>query len=387
MWNKSKLAVCIAAGAVAAGVVLSTLHAQQEQAPPAQPPAAQQPAGQQQDQAAQPGQRSHEQIIQDLQQTSEQLQGAISSPEVMTDPQQRAEAAPNVVPPLKRMLELAEELAATPAGASFRAKDMANNFRTMLALFGDKEAIANLEQQTSSEDAGEALNAKISLNVVRWLDKKDAEAQTKVLDELETLAKENPKSDELTMTLFQLSQEGGANQELGRRAENIISGMESQSAAQIKEHFAAEGKMRDMEGKPITLQGVTVDGKQFSTEQLKGKVVLVDFWATWCGPCIAELPRLKKVYEQYKDKGLEIVGISSDQQASDLQEFLKQHHDMSWPQLFDASNPGQHALAKQYGVDSIPRYWLIDKNGVLRDADARADYEKQIPELLAEGSE
>jgi thiol-disulfide isomerase/thioredoxin len=385
MLKMSNLALCLAAGAVTAGIVLSNLYAQQEQAaPPAQPPAQQQ---EQTAAPAAPGQRTHEHILQELQQASDELQNVITSPEVVMDHEQRTAAAPKVIPPLQRMVKLAEELATTPAGPSFRAEDMAGNFRTMLALFGDKEALTHLEKQATSPNAEEALAAKLSLNVIRWIDRQDVEVQTRVLDDMETLAKEHSESNELTMVLFQFSQEGAANRDLARRAESIIAGMSSEPAQQMKEFFAGEAQMRELEGKPLTLQGPTVDGKPFSTDQLKGKVVLVDHWATWCGPCLADLPRLKQTYAKYRDQGLEIVGISWDEQASDLQQFLKRNPEMTWPQLFDSSKPGRHALSEQYGVNAIPRYWLIDRKGIVRSINARTDYEKQIEKLLAEPAE
>jgi len=69
-------------------------------------------------------------------------------------------------------------------------------------------------------------------------------------------------------------------------------------------------------GEPVKVSGKTVDGKPFDISEYKGKVVIVDFWATWCGPCLAELPNLKKIYQKYHDRGLEIVGVISTMTAN-----------------------------------------------------------------------
>jgi thiol-disulfide isomerase/thioredoxin len=138
-------------------------------------------------------------------------------------------------------------------------------------------------------------------------------------------------------------------------------------------------------GKPMTVRGTTVDGKEFSTDSLRGKVVLVDFWASWCPDCAVELPRVVAAYKQYHDKGLEIVGISSDLTAEDLKDFLSKRTDMPWPQLHTKLNPdNRHPLNAQFGINWIPTTFLIDRNGVCRSVDASDQLETLIPELLAE---
>ena len=126
-----------------------------------------------------------------------------------------------------------------------------------------------------------------------------------------------------------------------------------------------------------------MDGTAFSTDSLKGKVILVDLWATWCGPCVRELPHVAKIYQKYHDQGLEVVGVSCDRKAEDLKKFLESHKEFTWTQLYDPKLP-EWETAKQFGVLSIPRMFLIDKKGIVRTIDASEKMEEMIPKLLAE---
>lgn len=135
-------------------------------------------------------------------------------------------------------------------------------------------------------------------------------------------------------------------------------------------------------GRPIELQFTAVDGRSVDLAALKGKVVLLDFWATWCGPCVGEVPNVKKTYDQFHDKGFEIVGISLDKDKDTLTRFTADHH-MEWPQYFDGQY-WQNKYARQFGVESIPSMWLIDKKGILRNMRAREDLAGGVQKLLAE---
>jgi peroxiredoxin len=111
----------------------------------------------------------------------------------------------------------------------------------------------------------------------------------------------------------------------------------------------------------------TTDGKtvQFPGD-FKGKVVLLDFWATWCGPCRAELPNVAATYQQYHSQGLEFLGISLDREnAKDQLAAFTKDNNMPWPQVYDGKF-WRTALVVQYGIHSIPMALLVDgDNGII----------------------
>jgi thiol-disulfide isomerase/thioredoxin len=110
--------------------------------------------------------------------------------------------------------------------------------------------------------------------------------------------------------------------------------------------------------------------------------VLIDFWATWCGPCVAELPNVIKAYKELHPKGFEIVGISLDSDKAELQAFVKDKG-MEWPQYFDGKG-WQNEISTKYGINSIPAMWLLNKKGMVVSTNARGGLEEQVAKLLAE---
>ena len=163
-----------------------------------------------------------------------------------------------------------------------------------------------------------------------------------------------------------------------------------------KIHEMAQTKMTLVElmEKPMELTYTAVDGREVDLAKWRGKVVLIDFWATWCGPCLQELPNVKAVYQKYHEKGFEIAGISFDQahdaakpakrqkNATELKDFLAKN-EMPWPQYFDGTywnNP----FGKKYGIRGIPAMFLLDKQGRLVSTNARGPkLEREVKRLLA----
>jgi len=126
-------------------------------------------------------------------------------------------------------------------------------------------------------------------------------------------------------------------------------------------------------GDSVAMKFTSLQGEEIDLTAMKGKVILIDFWATWCGPCIAELPHLQKAYAKYHDQGFEIIGVSLDKQADQakLETFIKQK-EMTWPQHFDGKG-GNNEFAVKFGVSSIPSTYLIGKDGKVIATNLRGD--------------
>mgnify|MGYP001106146520 CR=1 FL=1 len=136
---------------------------------------------------------------------------------------------------------------------------------------------------------------------------------------------------------------------------------------------------------PFKLKGV--NGKMVDISALKGKVVLIDFWGSWCGPCRESHPHLKEVYKKYKKKGLEIVGVAREYGDRKRQEQAWKkaitEDKIDWLQVL--SDPGELDLVKIYGISAFPTKVLVDRNGkiVLRYVGESAELlDKKLEELL-----
>jgi peroxiredoxin len=124
------------------------------------------------------------------------------------------------------------------------------------------------------------------------------------------------------------------------------------------------------------------DGSVVELAKLKGKVVVVNFWATWCGPCRKEIPGFMEVYKEYKEKGLEIVGVSLDQQGWGVVKTYLERMPISYPVVV-----GDADLAEAYGgIDAIPATFIIDKKGNVAKRHigymSKPDFEKIVKSML-----
>jgi thiol-disulfide isomerase/thioredoxin len=151
---------------------------------------------------------------------------------------------------------------------------------------------------------------------------------------------------------------------------------------QTQEQERAKPAANDYEGKPLTLKFTAVDGSPVDLASLKGKVVLVDFWATWCGPCMGEVPNVVATYKKYHDKGFEIIGISLDENKDAMLKVTAEK-EMTWPQYFDGKG-WKNEISSSFHIQAIPAMWLINKKGIIDTVQAREKLDAEVAKLLDE---
>jgi peroxiredoxin len=342
-------------------------------------------------QQATPAPRSADQIEAAIEADTAQLDQVLPNPLALENAGRRIALGPVVAPVLRKLVADIGELAAVSPD---KGKDDLWGRTTALAqltVLGDRAAPIDLAQLARSADPAESQHAWRGQLVARWiLAIDDDAAQGKIVDGLEQLDVAHPDSRVLTMATVGFAN-SAATPELKSRLLKMAYAMNNPEVARVRTMEERQQKLASVieaisKDKPLVLTGKTIDGNDLTTTAWKGKVILVVFWATWCNPCVGEVPRVKEIYAEYHAKGLEVLGVSSDYNATVLADFLAKN-DMPWPQLYDSAAAAKQKLNPamgDLGIQGIPRMFLIGRKGICRTVEARGNMERLIPQLLVE---
>ena len=207
------------------------------------------------------------------------------------------------------------------------------------------------------------------------------EMQNWWLDQLKGFVTSYPKSEDAADALLQLA----ITEEFSGKTEEAQKWYTSLATDHAKSDAGkrAQGALRrlGLEGKSLALKGTGLDGKPVDLGAYRGKAVLVIFWATWCQPCTEDLPQIKALYDKYRSKGFEIVGVNLDTQKEAIMPYINQHGNR-WAHIAEpAGLEGQFAV--DYGIISVPTMFLVNQQGqVVSNATSVDDLKEQLPVLL-----
>lgn len=260
--------------------------------------------------------------------------------------------------------------------------------RVKTMLVGPEELEALAEQLNNAnlpklarQVRGAVLGHQLRLAVMVDTPENAAEKIEKLIGEIKDLLAEAPLEPDdvgLVMHAARMAERTG-NTELAADAytafAKLLATSDDEEIAKLAKMFEGVVRRLTLVGKEMKVEGTLLDGQALDWSKYNGKVVLVDFWATWCPPCVREIPRMKKEYELYQDRGFEILGLSCDETREPLEAFLEKN-DVPWTIVYGENGPSP--TVEYYGIMSYPTMILVGSDGKVVSTSARG------PQLRAE---
>lgn len=241
------------------------------------------------------------------------------------------------------------------------------------ALAEELEVFNFVNEYMSALQSGNKGNAK------KALDQMIAKGET----EGKKITKELAQGLEFVLQYAEYALEKDQLAEVYEKALNLFKNAEDESIVRAGKMLEGTLRRAQLPGNEMLVGGTFIDDTEYKAEDYAGKTVLIDFWATWCGPCRGEIPNVKKLYAYYHEKGFEIIGISSDRDVETLKKFIEKE-EMPWKQMMrdKALVADGQTMGSYYGVTGIPTMILIGPDGKVITINARGQaLEKALAEI------
>ena len=175
-----------------------------------------------------------------------------------------------------------------------------------------------------------------------------------------------------------------------RLADALLESKAERKTKAYATQFRGQSNRIRLPGSKLELDGKLLSGDDFDWESYRGKVVLVDFWATWCGPCVADMPNIQATYNKFHKKGFDVVAVSLDNDRKALESFVRQRS-LPWVQIVDnaprTKQGRQETLSNRYNISSIPTAFLVDRDGKVVSTFARGEELQRLLNQLLETTE
>lgn len=293
-------------------------------------------------------------------------------------------------------------LAANPSDAqAATAVQLKATSLNMMSRMGNAKAgaemaefLAKMRKDEREVVSQAAVTVDIQMRAGKWAQLEEKEKSDLIDELLNLLGGEKPSLSQamLVRTIAAMIERSGdapRADELYTSVIPLFRNSDNPKVVLYADKFEGAMRKRNLVGAQMEVKGKLLDGSEIDWSSYRGKVVLVDYWATWCGPCVRELPNVLENYKMYHDKGFDVVGISLDDANRNGRERVKQFisdREIPWPILFSDDKVAtywDHPMANYYGINSIPAAILVDKEGKVITLSARGEaLGKHLEELL-----